>query len=130
STLLAGLTKPHTGFVYLAHLVPGSQAAAINRLRIAGISTIPQTRRLYPRVWAASQVLGSVGWGNRGLSGLEYLYNGILRGTDGIRRIVDDAIGQPISVDQVRSTEPGKTLRLTIDAPLQDEVEQVLAGVG
>ena len=26
-------------------------------------------------MWAASQVLGTVGWGNRGLSGLEYMYN-------------------------------------------------------
>jgi cell division protein FtsI/penicillin-binding protein 2 len=75
-------------------------------------------------------VLGTVGWGDRGLGGLEYLYDRVLRGTDGIRRIVNDAIGQPISVDQVRPTEPGKTLQLTIDAPLQDEVEQVLAGVG
>jgi cell division protein FtsI/penicillin-binding protein 2 len=129
-TLLAELTKPHTGFVYLAHLVPAGQAAAISHLRIAGISTIPQTKRLYPRVWAASQVLGTVGWGDRGLGGLEYLYDHVLRGTDGIRRIVNDAIGQPISVDQVRATKPGKTLQLTIDAPLQDEVEQVMAGVG
>src|SRR6202012_4956312 len=78
----------------------------------------------------ASQVLGSVGWGNRGLSGLEYLYDTALRGTDGIRRIVNDALGQPISVDQLRLTRAGKTIRLTVDAALQDEVEQVLAGVG
>jgi cell division protein FtsI/penicillin-binding protein 2 len=78
----------------------------------------------------ASQVLGSVGWGNRGLSGIEYLYDKVLRGSDGVRRIVNDARGQPISVDQFRPTIPGKTIQLTIDAALQDEVEQVLAGVG
>jgi cell division protein FtsI/penicillin-binding protein 2 len=71
-----------------------------------------------------------VGWDDRGLSGVEYLYNSVLRGTDGIRRIVNDAIGQPISIDDVRRTRPGRTLELTIDAALQDEVEQVLAGVG
>src|SRR5207302_9710002 len=74
--------------------------------------------------------LGSVGWGDHGLSGLEYKYNNQLRGDDGVRKIVSDAIGQAISIDQVRATDPGKTIRLTIDAPLQDEVEQVLAGVG
>ena len=130
TTVLTGVTKPHTGFVYLAHLLPGDQAAAIGKLRINGITMIPETRRVYPRAWAASQVLGSVGWGDRGLSGLEYLYNTVLRGSDGVRRVVNDAIGQPISIDQVRATAPGKTLRLTIDAALQDEVEQVLAGVG
>ncbi len=130
NTVLTGVTKPHTGFVYLAHQVPASQAAAITRLRIDGISMIPQVKRVYPRTWTASQVLGSVGWGNRGLGGLEYLYNNVLRGTDGIRRIVNDALGQPISVDQLRPTAAGKTIQLTIDAALQDEVEQVLAGVG
>ncbi len=130
TTLLALLSKRHTGFVYLAHEVPGDRAATITKLRINGLTMIPQITRVYPRSWAASQVLGSVGWGDRGLSGIEYRYDTALRGLDGIRRIVNDAIGQPISVDEVRPTRPGKTLSLTIDAALQDEVEQVLAGVG
>ncbi len=130
TTLLAALTKRHTGFVYLAHLVPGDRASAISKLRIDGLSMIPQISRVYPRSWAASQVLGSVGWNDRGLSGIEYRYDKVLRGRDGIRTIVNDAIGQPISIDDVRATESGKTLKLTIDAALQDEVEQVLAGVG
>src|SRR5438270_1375201 len=79
STVLQLLTKPHTGFVYLAHLLPGQRAAAIDALRIPGLTLIPQTKREYPRVWEASQVLGSVGWGHRGLRGLEYKYNRALR---------------------------------------------------
>jgi cell division protein FtsI/penicillin-binding protein 2 len=130
TTVLQGVTKSHTGFVYLAHLLPGQQAVAINQLHIAGISLVPGTKRDYPRVWAASQVLGSVGWGDRGLSGLEYKYNSVLQGHAGVRKIVSDAIGQPISIDDVRTTRPGRPVQLTIDAALQDEVEQVLAGVG
>jgi len=129
-TLISLLTKPHSGFTYLAHLVPGDRAAAIAKLRIDGLTLIPQIRRVYPRSWAASQVLGSVGWNDRGLSGVEYRYDRALRGRDGIRRIVNDAIGQPISIDDVHPTQPGKPVTLTIDAALQDEVEQVLAGVG
>ena len=37
-------------------------------------------------------------------------------GRDGIRRIVNDAIGQPISINDVRPMRPGKTLELTLDA--------------
>jgi cell division protein FtsI (penicillin-binding protein 3) len=134
-SVLALLTKPHTGFVYLAHQLPAQAATRISKLRINGahidgITMIPQTRREYPRTWEASQVLGAVGWGNRGLSGLEYLYNGALQGTDGVRHVVSDAIGQAISIDDARLTRPGKTVQLTLDAALQDEVEQVLAGVG
>ena len=124
------MTKPHTGFVYLAHLLSASRANAIAKLQIDGITLIPTTKRVYPRSWAASQVLGTVGWDDHGTSGLEYRYNSELRGTNGERRIVNDAIGQPISIDNVRTTSPGKTMELTIDAALQDEVEQVLAGVG
>jgi cell division protein FtsI (penicillin-binding protein 3) len=129
-TLLPLLAKKHTGFVYLAHLVPGDRIAQIDKLHIEGLTTIPQVRRVYPRSWAASQVLGTVGFYDQGLSGLEYRYNNVLRGHDGERRIVNDAIGQPISIDDVKPTLAGKTLRLTIDSALQGEVEQVLAGVG
>jgi len=129
-TVLEEVTKPHTGFMYLAHLLPAGRASAISKLKIAGITLIPSTNRVYPRSWAASQVLGTVGWGGHGTSGLEYRYDGVLRGTNGDRRIVNDAIGQPISIDDVRPTVPGKTMELTIDAALQDEVEQVLAGIG
>jgi cell division protein FtsI/penicillin-binding protein 2 len=128
--VLSLLTKPHTGFVYVAHVLPAPQAAAVDKLHIAGISLIPETKRLYPRAWAASQVLGAVGWGGRGLSGLEYRYDSVLRGTDGVRKTVSDAVGHSISIDEARPTKPGRTVQLTIDAALQDEVEQVLAGVG
>jgi cell division protein FtsI/penicillin-binding protein 2 len=130
TAVLTKLTKPHTGFVYLVHALPADQAAAITKLHIAGLTMIPQSRRVYPRSWAGSQVLGAVGWGGRGLSGIEYRYDHVLRGSDGIRKIINDAIGQPISIDDARSTRPGKPITLTIDAALQDKVEQALAQVG
>jgi cell division protein FtsI (penicillin-binding protein 3) len=130
STIMAALLKRHTGFVYLAHLVPGPTAAQIARLHIDGLTMIPKVRRVYPRSWAASQLLGTVGWDDHGQSGVEYRYDGVLRGRDGMRRIVSDAIGQPVSIDDVHSTRPGKAVELTIDSAFQDEVEQVLAGVG
>jgi cell division protein FtsI/penicillin-binding protein 2 len=130
STLLRDLTKPHTGFVYLAHQVPVSVGNQIAQMRIDGLNFIPTVRRYYPRPLEAGQLLGYVGDQNQGLGGLEYLYNKQLRGHDGTRRVVNDAIGQPISIQDVRPVAPGSTLRLTIDSALQDEVEQVLAGVG
>jgi cell division protein FtsI (penicillin-binding protein 3) len=131
---VASTLSRRRGFVYLAHLLPADRASAISRFarkqRIDGISLIPEVTRVYPRSWAASQVLGTVGWDDQGLSGLEYRYNKVLRGKDGERRFVNDAIGQPISISDVHTTVPGKSIRLTIDAALQDQVEQVLAGVG
>ncbi len=124
------LSKPHTGYVPLAYLLPADRATQIMKLQINGISEVPKVTRVYPRGWFASQVLGTVHRNGTGAGGLEYLFNKQLQGTDGLRTIVNDAIGQPISIDDVRAMKPGNTLQLTINAPLQDEVEQVLAGVG
>ena len=129
-TVLKLLTKPHTGFVYLAHLLPAAQANAISDLRIPGISLVPETRRVYPRGDEASQVVGTVHLDGDGASGIEYRYDNVLEGKNGVRRIVNDAIGQPISIDDLRPTVPGKTVALTIDSGLQQEVERVLAEVG
>jgi cell division protein FtsI (penicillin-binding protein 3) len=124
------LTRPHTGFVYLAHLVPETQATEIARMRIAGISLIPEMRRVYPRGREAAQVVGAVHLDGDGASGIELQYNRSLVGRNGMRRIVSDARGQPISIDDVRPAVPGKTVALTIDSGLQQEVEHVLAQVG
>ncbi len=129
-TLASELSKPRTGFVYLAHLIAADTAAKITKLHIDGISMIPRVKRVYPRSWAASQVLGSVHLNGQGSAGIEWKYNSVLQGTNGVRRIVNDAMRQPISIDDVHPTKPGKTIRLTIDAALQAEVEQVLVGVG
>lgn len=124
------VTKPRDGYVPLAYLLPADRATQIMKLQINGISEVPEVTRVYPRDWFASQLLGSVHRNGQGASGLEFRYNKQLEGTNGLRTIVSDAIGQPISIDDVRPMQPGKTLKLTIDAALQDQVEQVLAGVG
>ena len=129
-TIAKLLTKPHTGFVYLAHLVPAAQANSVSDLRIPGISLIPETRRVYPRGNEAAQVVGTVHLDGDGASGIEYGYDNVLEGKNGLRRIVSDAIGQPISIDDLQPTLPGKTVALTIDSGLQQEVERVLAEVG
>jgi cell division protein FtsI (penicillin-binding protein 3) len=132
-SLLVKLTK-HNGGVSLATHVPAAQVAAVKAAvknpGIPGLSFAPNTVRIYPRSWTASQVIGSVHSDGHGASGLEYFYDQVLGGLDGIRRVVYDEKGQAISVDDRRQTQPGKTVRLTIDAALQEEVEQVLAGVG
>jgi cell division protein FtsI (penicillin-binding protein 3) len=131
------LLSQDRGFVYLAHTLPAAQAKAIMRVRIPGvhgaipgISLVPEATRAYPESSLASQVLGSVNQADQGFSGLEYFDNKILAGQAGERRVVSDALGQPISINDVHSAVPGKPIKLTLDATLQAEVEQVLAGVG
>jgi cell division protein FtsI/penicillin-binding protein 2 len=119
-----------SGFVYLARNLPGTESAKIKKLHISGLQFIPSSRREYPRKWLASQVLGWVGTDGNGLAGLEYAKDDVLRGTDGKRRIVKDALGEPIVLQETARAEPGKDLQLTLDAELQGKVEDVLAQVG
>jgi len=128
-TVLAKLSE-RTGFVYLAKRLPAARAAKVAALHLDGITLTPSSRRTYPRDWLASQLLGNAGDAPGGGSGFEYGEDRILRGQDGIRKVVSDALGQPISIQDARPTIPGEDVRLTIDANVQEKVESVLDGVG
>jgi cell division protein FtsI (penicillin-binding protein 3) len=118
------------GFVYLARALPAKQARAVMALKIPGIAGAPVMKRVYPRGTLAAQVLGVVGTEGNGLSGLEYSRNGLLHGQTGQRHVVSDAIGQPVSINEVHPEEPGTSISLTLDANIQQRTEDVLSAVG
>jgi cell division protein FtsI (penicillin-binding protein 3) len=118
-----------TGFVYLARALPAKAAQEVLALRIAGVTGAPVMRRVYPRGELAAQVLGEVGTEGTGLAGLEYSRNALLTGFPGQRRVVSDAIGQPVSITETKREVPGKSLSLTLDVNIQQRVEDVLGAV-
>ncbi|HEY8582231.1 MAG TPA: hypothetical protein VIL49_04765, partial [Capillimicrobium sp.] len=128
--LLRKLSLEDTGFVYLARGVPADVSEKVKDLEIEGIDFIPTSLRTYPRDYLASQLLGTVGTEGEGLAGLEYAADDLLHGQDGTRRLTQDAIGQPIGVDDPVPSLPGKDLTLTLDSAIQSKVEAVLGGVG
>jgi cell division protein FtsI (penicillin-binding protein 3) len=119
-----------TTFTYLKRAVPANEGTKIGDLELPGIQLTSSHRRVYPGNYLASQLLGSVGTDGDGLSGLEYSDDKLLRGSDGERRLVKDALGQPISIRDTKPSKPGARLELTIDGRIQDKVERVLADVG
>jgi cell division protein FtsI (penicillin-binding protein 3) len=137
ATVLADLTDAKRGgYSPISTQASPSLASRVLNLTVGGkpingVYTEPDTKRVYPRAWDLSQVLGYVNNLGSGVAGLEYKFNQQLSGTDGERKVIDNpSTGDPISIQTVRKVTAGKSLRLTISAPLQDEVEQVLAGVG
>jgi cell division protein FtsI (penicillin-binding protein 3) len=118
------------GFVYLARNLPAAKAEKIKQLKIDGLQLIPSARRNYPAKSLAAQVLGGVGVDGDGQGGLEYRFNDLLHGTNGKRRIVKDALGDPLVLQETKRAIAGEDLRLTLDAQLQGKVEDVLAQVG
>jgi cell division protein FtsI/penicillin-binding protein 2 len=124
------LARKDTGFVYLARDIPADRAAKVQKLNLTGIDVNPGHLRFYPRENLAAQLLGSVGTDGHGLSGIEYSRDELLTGRDGERRLVKDALGQSINVRDTTPAKSGARLELTIDAAIQNEVEQVLGQVG
>ena len=128
--LLASLSRKDTGFVWLARKLPAARAAKVEELGIEGIDFVEESVREYPRKFLASQLLGFTGTDNTGLAGLEHQHDRELRGRDGRRLLVKDALGDAIRLDEQRKPLAGHTLQLTLDDRIQEETEQVLAEVG
>ena len=128
--LLKKLSDRDAGFVYLRRKMDAALGQKIEDLGIEGIDTVIEPKRSYPQGHLAAQVLGMVGTDNDGLSGLEYSRDEGLAGEDGHRRLVKDALGEPVSLVETDRAEPGEDLHLTLDAAIQERVEAVLSEVG
>jgi cell division protein FtsI (penicillin-binding protein 3) len=130
SKLLEQLADPESGFEYLARKVDLPTAQEVTDLELAGIGTLPDSRRIYPEGELASQVIGTVGIDNQGLTGLEASEEEVLHGTDGEREITRDALGDELERDTLSAAATGSDLRLTIDAAIQAETERVIRKIG
>jgi cell division protein FtsI (penicillin-binding protein 3) len=128
--LLAKLSDRTKGFVYLKRKMDLEVGQAVDKLKILGVGTLIEPRRKYPQNYLASQVLGTVGTDNYGLSGLESRFDKQLHGSDGKERLVKDALGRPVSLEVTKQPVQGSDIQLTLDSILQERVEAVLSGVG
>jgi penicillin-binding protein 2 len=113
-----------------------------HQLEFPELNLIQVERRVYPLRTAASAVIGHVGEVSEeaiaqsderyrpgdvvGKSGIERMYNQILEGKDGVRRVVVNSRGEEVgALDKVKPV-PGHDLRLTIDLDLQVTAENSL----
>ncbi len=119
-----------SGFSYLAKDVDLATAAKVEKLEIEGIGQLPASRRSYPQGEMAGQVIGVVGSEGKGLTGIEAGEESALAGEEGERRVVTDALGDPIKLETVKEARDGEDVQLTLDPVIQEKAEQVLAKVG
>lgn len=131
------------GFVWLKRHVTRDQAQQVERLRLAGVESILEGRRVYPLETIGSHVVGTAGTDLRGLEGLELRYDKVMRGEELVYRVERDGRGRSLFTEGVAAEqsderapgplaldsrlEAGATLELTIDAGLQEMVERELA---
>ncbi|MCW2979352.1 MAG: Peptidoglycan glycosyltransferase [Solirubrobacterales bacterium] len=127
--VLEALTE-ESGFAYLAKDVSLATAEKVEKLGLEGIGQLPASRRTYPQGEMAGQVIGVVGSEGKGLTGIEQGEQAALAGEEGERRIVTDALGEAIKMENVKEARDGEDVQLTLDPVIQQETEKVLSKVG
>ena len=117
-----------TPFVYVARKLDVAVADRVMALRLPGLGSLDEMKRVYPAGTLGSQLLGVVGTDNVGLSGLEAGWDKLLRGVAGEEIIEQDPHGRPIPNGKNQRRDPvrGQDLVLTIDRDIQFATEQAL----
>ncbi len=129
NSVLEAITQPG-GFSYVAKKVGLAQAQKVEKLGLEGIGQLPDTLRTRPQGDLASQVIGAVNAEGEGLTGLESAEESALKGENGEKRLVKDALGDAMRLDTLKEASDGAPIELTLDAAIQAEAEKVLAEVG
>ena len=113
--------KTERSFVWLKRRVNADLEAKIKALKLDGIRIEKDARRRYPHKEIGAHVLGFTDIDNRGIAGVEQMYDSLLAGQDGRRYLQRDAIGNQLA--NLGATDmpaiDGKSLVLTIDNIIQ-----------
>ena len=107
-------------FVLIKRQVDADTAARLNRLGLAGLTQIADSKRFYPEGEAAAHVVGFTDIEDKGQEGVELAANALLSGLAGQREVIRDRLGRVIS--ETRPLVPaqnGATVQLTIDRRIQ-----------
>jgi cell division protein FtsI (penicillin-binding protein 3) len=112
-------------FVWVKRKLDAAQAAAVRQAKLPGIYFQKEDMRYYPKRELASHVLGYVDIDEKGLGGLEYRYNGDIRGESGSILFMTDARGRRFNSIE-HPVAPGANLITTIDQNIQYIVEKEL----
>lgn len=101
------------------------QVEKVKALKGVFIEGTPE--RVYPNHELLAQVIGFVGLDNKGLSGLEYMYDKELKGNPVTLKYTIDNKGRPIKFESHQNvTAQAKDIYLTIDKDIQSMAEKYL----
>lgn len=116
-------------FQWLARQVSNEVAAEIEALDLDGVFSMTEPTRFKPAgEQLALGLLGGVNIDNRGSTGLEKSLDDSLGGASGEMHLERDQVGNtiPDGLRELVPAQPGSDVVLTLDRPLQFEVERLL----
>jgi len=125
-----------------------AQVAAVSARRLdhelADVIVQEVPTREYPQATLAAHLIGYVGEASDqqtsqegltagtvvGQSGIERIYNGLLMGADGSRRVVVNSVGREIRTLEALPPSEGQRVRVSIDAAMQRAADEAFTGLG
>jgi len=115
-------------YISLAHQVDIHKADDIMALKIPGVGSKEEEKRVYPMGMFAASALGIVKQDGHGVEGVEYYYDKELYGKPGFQSEERDTRARSIldALNHGDPSRPGNSLTLTLDSTIQYYVEQQL----
>ena len=113
--------RQRPAFCWVTRMADPGIEGKLAKARLRGVFLTVESRREDPGGEAVLPVLGRVNLDGRGIEGLEYQFDAVLRGRPGWATVFRDGTGRQISLPQGsrRPAEPGRGLLLTLDNAIQ-----------
>ncbi len=124
------LTRTRKQFLWLKRKVDDYTADAVRAARLPGVGLSKEYDRVYPFKHMAGQLLGFVGFEDKGLEGLERSLDRRLASESTRQTVLRDATGRRFYMREEGQEDPhGEDIRLTIDAQMQFFAEEAVSRV-
>lgn len=120
--------NPTKRFVYIERKVAPAMANYIQELKIPGIHLRKESKRFYPAGEISAHIVGFTNVDDKGIEGIERVYDQLLTGEDGEKKYRKDAKGRKIEIVSVKASTQAKTITLSIDQRIQALAYRELKG--
>ena len=122
------MRSPSKRFVFLERQVSPAMAKYIEELKIPGIYLRKESKRFYPTGEISAHIVGFTNVDDKGIEGVERVYDDVLTGEGGKKRFRKDAKGRKVEILSVKKAQAAQDVTLTIDQRIQAIAYKELKG--
>ena len=113
------IKNPRKRFVYVERKVSPAMANYIKELKIPVVHLRKESKRYYPSGEISAHVVGFTNVDDKGIEGVERVYDQLLTGVDGNKKYRKDAKGRKIEILSEKTSTQPKDIVLSIDQRIQ-----------
>lgn len=121
-------SSPSKRFVYLERKISPAMAKYIRELKIPGIHLRKESKRFYPTGEISAHIVGFTNLDDKGIEGVERVYDQVLTGVEGNKRFRKDGKGRKVEILSVEKAQAAQNITLTIDQRIQAIAYKELKG--